>query len=162
MNRPMKILRRRVKTALNIFRGGGMRGLRRHWNKLARQRREDRAYQKWLELDGTIDDAKRANVREAVKVLAYEPLISISLPVYNIDERWLRKCIGSVIRQIYANWELCVADDASTEPHIARVLNEFAASDGRIKVMFRETNGHISAASNSALELAVGEFCVLL
>src|SRR5690606_37243959 len=114
------------------------------------------------ELDGTIDDAKRANVREAVKDLAYEPLISIILPVYNIDERWLRKCIGSVIRQIYANWELCVADDASTEPHIARVLNEFAASDGRIKVMFRETNGHISAASNSALELAVGEFCVLL
>src|SRR5690606_37420772 len=88
--------------------------------------------------------------------------ISVILPVYNIDEKWLRKSIGSVVDQIYTNWELCIADDASTEPHVARVLKEFAAADARIKAVFRETNGHISAASNSALELAGGEFSVLL
>lgn len=158
----MKMLRRKAKTAFNIFRTGGVRGLLRHWNKIARQSRKDRAYQKWLELHGSIDNAERAKLREALKDLAYKPLISIILPVYNIDEKWLRKCVGSVVDQIYPNWELCIADDASTEPHIARIIKEFAAADTRIKTVFRKKNGHISAASNSALELADGEFCVLL
>lgn len=157
----MKMLRRKIKTALNIFRNSGVRGVRRHWIKLARQRREDKAYEKWLALYGVLSDTDRADLRREIEHFPRRPLISVILPVYNIDEKWLRKCIGSVVRQIYPNWELCIADDASTEPHVARVLNEFA-SDARIKVVFRETNGHISAASNSALELATGEFCVLL
>ena len=64
--------------------------------------------------------------------------------------------------QVYPGWELCIADDASTKPHIRRVLDEYRAVDSRVKVVYRETNGHISAASNSALELAEGEFAVLL
>jgi GT2 family glycosyltransferase len=84
------------------------------------------------------------------------------LPVYNVEEKWLRKCIDSVIGQLYENWELCIADDASPSPHIKKVLDEYAASDKRIKVTFRPENGHISAASNSALELATGEYTVLL
>ncbi len=158
----MKMLRRKAKTALNIFRRGGLRGLRRHWKKLARQRREDKAYQKWLSLHGTISAGERGKILAAIDSFEFQPLISVILPVYNIEEKWLRKCIGSVTDQIYTNWELCIADDASTEPHVARVLKEFAAADARIKAVFRETNGHISAASNSALELADGEFSVLL
>jgi glycosyltransferase involved in cell wall biosynthesis len=91
-----------------------------------------------------------------------KPLISVVLPVYNVDDKWLRLCIGSVVNQIYPYWELCIADDASTAKHIRKTLEEFATRDPRIKVIFRAENGHISAASNSALETATGEFTVLL
>lgn len=67
-----------------------------------------------------------------------------------------------MINQLYPHWEFCIADDKSTEPHIRPVLEEYAAKDSRIKLIFREVNGHISEASNSALTLATGEFVALL
>ncbi len=84
------------------------------------------------------------------------------MPVYDTDERWLRAAIASVQNQIYTNWELCIADDHSPNPRVAEVLRHFAARDRRLKLVFREVNGHISAASNSALALASGDFVVLL
>lgn len=106
---------------------------------------------------------------EALKALAHQaadfprrPLISIVVPVYNTPERWLLKAVESVRAQTYPRWELCLADDASPEPHVRPLLEKLAASDPRIKVAYREKNGHISAASNSALELATGEYIGLL
>jgi len=96
------------------------------------------------------------------KNFKYRPLISIITPVYNPDEKWLRSCIESVLKQSYDNWELCLADDCSTKPHVKKVLNEYSKKDKRIKVIFRSKNGHISRASNSALKLATGEFIALL
>ena len=84
------------------------------------------------------------------------------MPVYNTDERWLRRAIESVQHQLYSNWELCIADDRSTDPRVGEVLREIQSSDPRLRIHFREVNGHISAASNSALALASGEFIVLL
>ena len=84
------------------------------------------------------------------------------MPVYNTTERFLREAIESVIGQSYSNWELCIANDASPNAEVAQILNEFAARDKRIKIVHRETNGNISAATNSALELANGEFVALL
>src|SRR3989339_1481872 len=104
----------------------------------------------------------RNRVRKEIKKLPYRPLISILLPVYNTDEIWLRKCLDSVLVQLSPHWELCIADDASTEKHVRRVLEKYRARDGRIRVVFREVNGHISAASNSALALATGEYVALL
>jgi GT2 family glycosyltransferase len=101
-------------------------------------------------------------IRQATAQLAYQPLLSVIMPVYNSDERWLRAAIGSVESQLYTNWELCIADDHSSNPRVAEVLREIQARDGRVKLHFREVNGHISAASNSALALASGEFIVLL
>ena len=122
---------------------------------------EDRSYRRWLEKHGTLNETKRAELCD--RAVSLPPrLISVILPVYNIDEQWLRRAIGSVIAHIYTDWELCVADDHSTKPHVRRVLEEFAARDNRIKIVFREVNGHIPAASNTALEMATGEFTVLL
>ena len=90
------------------------------------------------------------------------PLLSILLPTHNSAERWLRRCLDSVCGQLYPAWELCVADDASSEPTVRAVLEEYRALDARIKVAYRAQNGHISRATNSALELATGEFAVLL
>src|SRR5581483_846150 len=59
-------------------------------------------------------------------------------------------------------WELCIADDCSPSPHVRRVLERAAQEDPRIRVVFRDRNGHISAASNSALSLATGDFVALL
>ena len=104
----------------------------------------------------------RDRIRAQVEKMTRPPLISVLLPVYNTDEAWLRKCLDSVLSQIYPHWELCIADDASTLPHVRPVLEEYRTGDGRIRVVFRETNGHISAASNSALALAAGDYVALL
>ncbi len=91
-----------------------------------------------------------------------QTLISVLMPVYNPTPRALRDAIESVRTQMYPYWELCIADDRSTDNEVIDVLEEFAASDSRIKVTFRKENGHISAASNSALDLCRGEFVALL
>ncbi len=100
--------------------------------------------------------------KEEIKNFDYAPKISIITPVYNVDEKWLRLCINSVLNQIYENWELCMADDASTKDHIKKVLEEFSIKESRIKVKYLEKNLGISGASNEALSLATGEFIHLL
>lgn len=92
----------------------------------------------------------------------WQPLMSIIVPTYNTDQALLRACLDSVLAQGYANWELCIADDASTRPEVHAILAEYASRDERVKVTYRRANGHIVEASNSALALANGEFVVLL
>ena len=72
------------------------------------------------------------------------------MPVYDPPERYLREAIESVIGQVYPDWELCIADDASKKPHVREVLEEYAELEPRIKLVFRDQNGHIAASSNSA------------
>lgn len=119
-------------------------------------------YRKWVDEYDKLTDSDRQAIRARIETLEYQPLISVIMPVYDVDEKWLRAAIESVRRQIYPNWELCIADDASHKPHVRTVLEEYTVMDSRIKVVFRQQNGHISAASNSALELTNGEFMALL
>jgi GT2 family glycosyltransferase len=118
-------------------------------------------YDLWLKRHA-ITDADRQRMRQTIASWPNPPLISVVLPVYNVEEVYLRACIESVLRQTYPHWELCIADDASPKPHIKPVLAEYAARDPRIKVVYRPTNGNISAASNSALELVTGPYTALL
>lgn len=90
------------------------------------------------------------------------PLISLLMPTYETREAELVEALDSVLAQVYSHWELCVADDASRAPHVHRILEEYRLKDPRIKVVYRKANGHISAASNSALAVATGEFVGLL
>ena len=90
------------------------------------------------------------------------PRISVLMPVFDTPEKWLRASIESVLAQTHPNWELCVADDGSTAPHVRSVLSEYAARDRRVRLVFRAVNGGIAAASNSCLDLAAGEFIALL
>lgn len=119
-------------------------------------------YQMWVRLYDTLtsDDARR--IREHIAKLTRQPLVSVLMPVYNTPEIFLRQAIESVRTQLYERWELCIADDASSEPHVRKILQDYQKLDPRIKVTFRNENGHISRASNSALELAEGEFVALL
>lgn len=121
---------------------------------------EHQSYDHWLTL---FDQTEVRPLEEAIapgrRLL---PLFSIVMPTYNTPERWLRRCLDTVIEQTYPRWELCIADDASTKSHVRSVLSEYAARDKRIQVVYRNERGHISAASNSALALARGDFAVLL
>lgn len=121
-----------------------------------------RSYDAWVRRYDTLKPHHRAAIRGKAKALNHKPLISIVMPVYDTPETVLREAIGSVRAQLYDNWELCIADDASPAPHVNAVLTELAAAEPRIKWMRRDTNGHIAAASNSALELARGEFIALM
>ena len=146
----------------NIFEKYGLRRVRSKIRQKHRQRREERNFQKWVKLDDASKLENRETIRQKIENLARRPLISVLIPVYNIEGKWLRRCIESVANQIYENWELCIADDCSPSPHVRKVLEEYAAQDERVKIVFRRENGHISAASNSALELVTGEFVGLL
>ncbi len=121
-----------------------------------------KSYQNWIKTHEAplFSDVKA--IRKAIAHFTVKPLISIILPVHNTDEHFLHKCIQSVIDQSYPRWELCIADDASTDPAIAPTLQSYSQKDPRIKVVRRITNGHISAASNSALALASGQYVALL
>lgn len=119
-------------------------------------------YAKWVDRYDTIDAAEFDAMRQRAAVLDNGPLISLIVPVYETPERWLRQCLDSVLRQAYPRWELCIADDASPSPRVRALLCEYERLDPRIRVTYREKNGHISKASNSALALATGDFVGLL
>lgn len=90
------------------------------------------------------------------------PRFSILTPVYETPRRVLAQMLRSVRRQSFGDWELCLVDDASGEPHVAAALAAAAREDPRIRVQRRERNGGIVAASNDALAMARGEFVALL
>src|SRR5690606_25709929 len=124
---------------------------------------EEGDYAGWIARHDTLTAERMEHLHvRAARLGDAGPLISILLPVYQTPERWLRRCIESVLAQAYPRWELCIADDASPDPRVAAVVREYADRDPRIRFVRREANGHISAASNSALALAQGEFVALL
>lgn len=105
-------------------------------------------------------------IRLILKSLAYAEtkniLFSIIMPVYNTPSNFLREALDSVLNQVYDNWELCITDDGSTEPHVKEILESYKRKDGRIKIVYNKTNKHICHASNLALSLATGEFVIFL
>jgi O-antigen biosynthesis protein len=119
-------------------------------------------YAEWVRLYDTRSDTDCANMRATLADFANKPLISVLMPTYNPNVDWLVEAIESVRKQIYPYWELCIADDASPNPNVRDILQRYAKLDPRIKVVIRPKNGHISAASNSALELVAGEWVALL
>lgn len=101
-------------------------------------------------------------IQEALLSFISKPLISILIPTYNSNLKFLHECLDSVLNQTYPHWELCIADDASSDDQVRQTLLQYAAKDNRIKLEFRRINGHICEASNSALKLATGEYVLLL
>lgn len=140
------------------------------WARL-RQRGGRHAFASWLHAQYVRRSSKAPTYERWLRL--YEPaapttpprdkrLISILLPTFNTPEVWLRRCLDSVLAQSSDEWELCIADDASDQPQVRMVLEEYARREPRIRICWRERNGHISAASNSALALARGEYVALL
>jgi GT2 family glycosyltransferase len=114
-------------------------------------------YERFLQLFG-VRGTDLDKMREVVSIMPRRPLFSVIMATYDTPERYLRAALDSVRAQVYPDWELCIADDASRDPRVRRILEEYAGFERRIKLTFRSENGHISRASNSALALAQGEF----
>ncbi|HEY1733606.1 MAG TPA: glycosyltransferase, partial [Acidimicrobiales bacterium] len=119
-------------------------------------------YPEWVARYDTPDDDRRAAIARQVDTLGDRPTFSVILPVHDPPERYLRDAIESVRAQLYGHWELCIADDGSRDPAVVALLDGYAGVDRRIKVVHRAENGHISAASNTALTLASGRWVAFL
>ncbi len=144
--------------ARRVFRSQGIGGLLvKSWKYLSRKKAL-----KVVAADFKPSPEELERFREECRLFEYRPKISIILPVWNTDSRWLRSCIESVRNQVYDNWELCIADDRSTEPSVAKILNRYARKDDRVRVKFLQENLGVSGASNEAIALATGEFIGLL
>lgn len=160
---PLRALPRLLSDGLRVLRNGGMLAFEEQiLGQRLGVRDRNRIYRRWVKLYDTLKPEQFERLRGQADALPHRPLLSIAMPTYNSSERWLREAIDSVMAQAYQNWELCIADDASTRPSVRRVLEEFTARDPRIRVTYRSENGHISRSSNSALEMARGEFIVLM
>ncbi len=118
-------------------------------------------YRRWIARHDTLSPEDRAAIQAHIDRFHTRPLISVIMPVYQPDPQFLKAAIASVKRQLYANWELCLVDDASPDDQTWAIL-EAEAQDPRVKILRRPVNGHISAASNSALSLATGAFVALM
>lgn len=104
---------------------------------------------------------KQHEKEEKETELPYRPLISVVVPVYNVARNQLTECIESVLAQTYPNYELCLADDASTMPEVREVLQGYE-NHPRVRISYRTENGHISRCTNTAISLAKGEFIAFM
>ena len=120
------------------------------------------SYSEWIARYDTFDQSDLDAMRAQCAQFSYQPLLSVVLPVYNTAPEFLTACLDSVLAQTYGNWELCIADDLSPESAPRQIIEEYARRDSRIRFVFRAEQGGIAQCTNSALELAEGEFVVLL
>jgi O-antigen biosynthesis protein len=90
------------------------------------------------------------------------PLVSVLVPVHDPPPYMLDETVASVRAQTYDRWELCLVDDGSQNPEIIAALQRHAASDPRIRLARHDTARGISAATNTATDIATGRYIALL
>lgn len=116
---------------------------------------EVKDYQKWMR-------NKQLSLEELEKqrqeYFEYVPKISIVVPLYKTPSNYLKELIESVKCQTYSNWELCLSDGSGADSPLKKVLQDYAKSDKRIKVVFSDTQLKISENTNKAIEIAEGEY----
>jgi GT2 family glycosyltransferase/predicted HAD superfamily hydrolase len=112
-----------------------------------------KSYQRWLRY---LNNHKEKQIE-----LLYKPKFSFVIPVYNTIDEQLKECIESVLSQSYDNFELILVDDHSSWENVVPMLRKYE-SDSRVKVIYRETNGHISVATNNGIEVSDGDYIVFM
>ena len=96
------------------------------------------------------------------KHFAYEPIISILVPVYNTPQQYLLQMIESVCEQTYNEWELCIANANPENLEVRTILDEYKKKDLRIKVVDTPENLGIAQNTNKAYEISKGQYIALL
>lgn len=84
-----------------------------------------------------------------------EPLISVIVPIYNV-EKYMKKCVDSIINQTYKNLEIILVDDGSPD-NCPKICDEYTELDNRIKAIHKE-NGGLSDARNAGMKIATGQY----
>lgn len=95
------------------------------------------------------------NEYEYIDIKMNEPLISVLLPIYNV-EKYLEKCMDSLLNQTYKNLEIIMIDDGATDS-CPNMCDSYKEMDNRIKV-YHKKNGGLSDARNYGIERATGEY----
>jgi glycosyltransferase involved in cell wall biosynthesis len=122
----------------------------------------DDRYQLWIDRYDTFTKDDELLIKDALSRLTNPPLLSVIMPTYNPPRDFFDQAVRSILDQWYGNLELCIADDCSSHDWVDDVLANYERSDVRVKVVRRSENGHISAASNTALSIASGDYIVLM
>ncbi|MDD2578260.1 MAG: glycosyltransferase, partial [Candidatus Dojkabacteria bacterium] len=111
---------------INIYRDGPVITFKRICERIdniikyRKQRKIDQnRYKYWVEKNH-LSGHRRYEIKKELENLKYKLLISIVMPVYNVDVKWIKEAIKSIKGQIYTNWELCIADDASTNTELVK------------------------------------------
>ncbi|WP_160683803.1 glycosyltransferase [Clostridium sp. C2-6-12] len=145
-----------VKRGINYIKRCGIKNF---WYKVSEKINDktEKNYRCMLSTDGMYQ-----NIMNEDNKFAYEPKISIVVPVFNTPKNFLMDLIESVSNQTYSNWELCILDGGSDKDYIRPVLNDYASKDSRIKIKFLNENKGISGNTNEAISLATGEYIGLL
>lgn len=150
------------KAVWRAFSRGGIRQIRSDLRFSSSLPRDGFEYADWVAAFDTPTQQDLQRLSASVERLAARPKFSILLPVYNSRIELLEQTIASVQAQVYPDWELCITDDASTDPSIWRLLERYAKEDPRIHLTRRSENGHISRATNTALDMARGDWVAFL
>lgn len=113
------------------------------------------SYQKWIRhhLPDRNDLEKQKKTS-----FGYRPKISFVVPLYKTPEKYLRRLTESFQEQTYSNWELCFSDGSGAQSPLTELLKELTAKDNRIKYVSHEESLQISENTNSAIEIATGDF----
>ena len=117
---------------------------------------------RFLTRAATIPQAKLERLMRRVTRETAAARLSIIMPVHNTRREWLFEALNSVLGQWSANWELIVVDDASTEPHVAEVLDTAVRHDARIRVIRAPRNLGIAGATNLGLRAARGHYVAFM
>lgn len=91
-------------------------------------------------------------------VFAYQPKISIVIPLYKTPHHYLNELVESIKAQTYANWELCLSDGSGADSPLTAILQKYEAKDDRIKVVYNKEPLQISENTNAALKIATGDY----
>jgi GT2 family glycosyltransferase len=145
-----------ARRAVNLAREGALGGV------LDRHVAEDAHYADYAAWTARYEPPADADYSSRIAALPRRPLISILLPVHDVPLPFLSETLASVRAQCYADWELCIVDDASTDPAVHERLAAEAGAEPRIRLVRRSANGGIARATNDALALAHGEYCAFL
>ena len=86
--------------------------------------------------------------------------ISVIIPVYNV-EKYLDKCISSVLKQNMTDFEIIICDDASTDGSL-KIIENYKKKDSRIKSITHKENQGLSVSRNDGMEIASGEYIFFL
>jgi O-antigen biosynthesis protein len=119
-------------------------------------------YSHWIALNDTISNSDRAAIGAHIAGMPFRPRISVMMPIGRASQSTLRESFHSVIKQLYPDWELCIAIDAITEPLWTTMLPDRATNDPRIRVARLGSVENTAAATNAALDLSKGEFVTFL
>jgi GT2 family glycosyltransferase len=117
----------------------------------------DECYRRWWRVHHGNPERADVIVRRAER-LTHRPLISVVVPVFDTEPGVLHAMFDSVRLQAYSNWELCLADDGSSDPDTIAALAAIESTDGRVRVHRSAAGGGIVAATNAALAMARGAF----